>query len=84
MADRQVTGTGKDSNDTITDVCGSFGTVAKDTAVKHIEDNTHVYYVQDSKGRSNVHVVTQSDGSKYLRTDQNGDCEDNLEDLPDC
>ena len=44
----------------------------------------HTYYVQDRWGRrADVHVVLGPTG-KYLRTDPNSTCADNLDTLPNC
>lgn len=84
MADRRVTKTGKDEDGDITELCGTWGTASKADAITHIESGTHTYYVQDSQGRrADVHVV-KGDTGKYLRTDPNSSCSDNLDSLPDC
>ena len=93
MADRRILKTGKDhsktkgSGEVITSVCGLWGEGGKlmrtwkETAVSHIKNRTHTYYVKDSKGnRADVHVYAD----KHLRTDPNSKCEDNLHSLPDC
>ena len=86
MADRRVLSTGKDSDGDITKLCNSnadWSPVYKSTAISDIENGTHTYYVRDGHGRSDIHVVNGATG-KYLRTDPNGYCQDNLDDLPDC
>lgn len=84
MADRRVTGTGKDSNGLITSLCGGWGSVSKSTAIIEIELGTNTYYVQDGQGRrADVTVVNGTTG-KYLRTDPDSTCSDNLDNLPDC
>jgi len=84
MADRRVTRTGKDTNGNITSLCGSWGSVTTATAIREIESGTNTYYVQDGYGRrADVHVVNGASG-KYLRTDPNAICSDNLDNLPDC
>lgn len=43
------------------------------------------YYVEDSQGRkAGLHLVTKEDGTQYLRSDPDGNCDTNLEDLPPC
>ena len=84
MADRRVTSTGKDSNKDITALCGSWGHTGKASAISEIENRLNTYYVQDGYGRrADVHVVNRSTG-KYLRTDPNSSCSDNLDSLPNC
>ena len=82
--DRRVTSTGKDSDGDITALCGSWGRTNKALAIFEIESRVHTYYVQDRLGlRANVLVVEGQRG-KYLRTDPNSLCSDNLDNLPNC
>ena len=86
MTDRRVTGTGKDYQGDITALCGSgsWSRVSKRDAIRHIENRIYTYYVQDRIGRrADVHVVNGQTG-KYLRTDPNSSCSDNLDNLPNC
>lgn len=84
MADRRVTRTGKDAYGDITALCGAWGRTAKAVAIVEIESRLHSYYVQDIYGRrADVHVVNGRTG-KYLRTDPNSSCSDNLDNLPNC
>ena len=84
MADRQVTRTGKDIYGDITALCGRWGRSSKADAIRDIEYRWHTYYVADSYGRrANVQVVNGRTG-KYLRTDPNATCSDNLDNLPNC
>lgn len=85
MADRRVTRTGKDRDGDITSLCGTWGSVTRATAIREIEaPSTNTYYVQDGYGRrADVQVVMGPTG-KYLRTDPNSSCSDNLDNLPDC
>ena len=84
MADRRVTRTGKDSFGDITALCGTWGRASKADAITEIEYGWHTYYVQDVYGRrADVHVVKGVSG-KYLRTDPNPSCSDNLDNLPNC
>ena len=84
MAERRVTRTGKDYDRDITALCGSWGRASKTDAIRHIEFRLHNYYVQDFRGRrADVHVVNGPTG-KYLRTDPNSACSDNLDNLPNC
>ena len=84
MALRQVTRTGKDRDGDITALCGVWGQSSKIRAINEIELRLHTYYVQDNLARrADVHVVNGANG-KYLRTDPNSSCSDNLDNLPDC
>lgn len=84
MADRRVTSTGKDSDGDITSLCGSWGSATKAAAIREIDAGTNTYYVKDGFGRrADVEVVNGTTG-KYLRTDPNSSCSDNLDNLPDC
>ncbi|MEQ8524747.1 DUF3892 domain-containing protein [Gracilimonas sp.] len=87
MADRRVTKSGKDSDGDITSLCNPgqyWSPKGKSSAINEIENNTHTYYVQDSYGRrADIHVVNGVNG-KYLRTDPNSSCTDNLDNIPDC
>ncbi len=84
MAKRNVYRTGKDGDGDITKLCNGsepWSPREKDEAISDIENKTHEYY---SNGETSIHVVEESDGSKYLRTDPNGEKGDNLDNLPDC
>lgn len=86
MADRRVTGTGKDRDGDITKLCNAsvWGSVTKASAIQHIENRTHSYYVQQSgTSRVDVNVVNGPSG-KYLRTDPDPASRNNLDNLPDC
>jgi hypothetical protein len=84
LADRRVKRTGKDSYGDITSLCGDWGSATKATAIRDIEYRVNSYFVQDRYARrADVHVVNGSTG-KYLRTDPNANCSDNLDSLPDC
>lgn len=84
MADRRVTRTGKDTDGDITSLCGAWGSATKATAISDIESRRHTYFVQDVRSRrADVQVVNGTTG-KYLRTDPNSACFDNLDSLPDC
>ena len=81
---RRVTRTGKDSDGDITALCGAWGRTSKADAIREIEIRLYAYYVQDGYGRTaDVHVVNGPTG-KYLRTDPNSSCADNLDNLPNC
>ncbi|MEP1305091.1 MAG: DUF3892 domain-containing protein [Balneola sp.] len=87
MSDRRVTQTSKDNDGDITHLCNPvsyWSPKAKSSAITEIENGTYTYYVQDANGRrADIHVVNGSNG-KYLRTDPNSSCSDNLDNLPDC
>ena len=84
MADRRVTGTGKDLYGDITALCGVWGRSSKATAIVEIETAWHTYFVQDVYGRRAYVRVVNGPTGKYLRTDPNSSCSDNLDNLPDC
>ncbi|MCY4623718.1 MAG: DUF3892 domain-containing protein [Chloroflexi bacterium] len=84
MADLRVTRTGKDIYGDITALCGSGWQVSKSDAIYHIEQRWHTYFVQDPYfRRADVRVINGLTG-KYLRTDPNSSCSDNLDTLPNC
>ena len=84
MAYRQVTHTGKDNFGDITALCGSWGRTIKTDAIRDIEFGLHTYYVQDHYGRRATVRVVNGPTGKYLRTDPNSSCSDNLHSLPNC
>jgi hypothetical protein len=84
MTDRRVTQTSKDSDGDITGLCGSFGSVTTSRAITDIEDKINTYYVQDYLARRADIEVVNGPTRKYLRTDPNSNCSDNLDSLPDC
>ena len=84
MADRRVTGTGKDSSRDITSLCGSWGTTPKVLAIAEIELGTHRYYTHASNGTEADVIVVNGTTEKYLRMDPDKTTADNLADLPDC
>jgi hypothetical protein len=58
--------------------------VTKSSAITDIELKINSYFVQDSQARrADVKVVNGPTG-KYLRTDPDSSCSDNLDSLPDC
>lgn len=84
MADRKVTGTGKDRDGDITSLCGAWGEATKATAISDIESGVHRYFVSGT-GSTEVDInVVNGPTGKYLRTDPDGSPVDNLDDLPDC
>ena len=84
MANRRVTRTGKDRDTDITALCGAWGRTAKAMAIFQIETGTHTYFVQDSYSRTAVVQVVNGRTGKYLRSDPNSSCSDNLDSLPNC
>ncbi len=86
MADRHVTHSGKDEDGDITKLCNpgqQWSPRARQGAIADIETGIHTYYVQSSRGRSDIHVVIGPTG-KYLRTDPDGEAGNNLDELPNC
>lgn len=81
--DRRVTGSGKNWQGDITSLCGTWGTVDKDTAIGHIENRTHRYYVYEQAPAVDV-IVVREGFSKYLRTTPDRSNNNNLDNLPGC
>ena len=84
MADLKVTNTGKDRDGDILSLCGLWGKTWKETAIWEIESGRHRYYVQDSLNRVAIVQVVNGFTRKYLRSDPNSSCSDNLDSLPPC
>ena len=85
MADRRVKRTGKANDGDITSLCGDWGSVTKATAIVEIEPpSTKTYFVRDGYGRRADVIVVRGTTGKYLRTEPNSSCSDNLDNLPDC
>ena len=87
MADRRVTHSGKDRDGDITKLCNPgqyWSPRSKDDAISDIESKVHTYYTQDRYGRRSDVIVVKRGSGKYLRTDPNGQSEDNLDNLPNC
>ena len=83
MLNRRVDGTGKDRSGDITSLCGRFGIVPKETAIRQTNNKTHRYYVQ--KVLPLVYVrVRYRNGRPYLTTDADAYSANNLDNLPDC
>lgn len=87
MADRRVTASGKDNDGDITQLCNgdfTWSPKSKTDAISEIENKTHTYYVKDDQGRrADVHVAG-SWPNKYLRTDPDSSCSNNLDNLKKC
>lgn len=81
--DRRVTGSEKNREGDITGLCGDWGEVDKATAVRHIENKTHRYFVREQTPEVDVRVVTEG-STKYLRTTADSSSKNNLDNLPDC
>jgi len=65
-------------------LCGWWGRAAKVDAIRDFESGWDSYYVQYHYGRRvDVRVVNGQTG-KYLRTNPNSLCSDNLDSLPNC
>lgn len=50
--------------------------------VRDIENKTATYYVQEQTPRAEVHVVTEYNGKKYIRTNADRTSKNNLDNLP--
>ncbi|MFW6067874.1 MAG: DUF3892 domain-containing protein [Myxococcota bacterium] len=83
MSQRQVLRTGKDRDGDIIRLCGATFTVPKQTAVRHIRDRVHRYYVNVRGAQVDVVVRTRG-GKPYLTTDPDGTKRNNLAELPPC
>ena len=85
---RYVHATGKDQDGDITALCNSgqsWSPRSKWNAIADIEGGLHEYWVPWAKlPETKIHVVTRSNGTKYLRTDRDSTTRNNLDDLPDC
>jgi hypothetical protein len=81
--DRKVTGSGKNPQGDITGLCGSWGSVSAASAIAHIENGTHRYYVEVESPAVMVRVVSEGT-TKYLRTAADSSGKNNLDNLPDC
>jgi hypothetical protein len=81
MADRQVTATTK-AGGQITAVAGAWGVRSRAAATIDIQNHAHTYYVLDGSTRLQVMIVKSDDG-RVLRTSEDLDAPDPLNDLPD-
>jgi hypothetical protein len=69
MANRKVTGTGKDSSGDITSLCGPWGTQSKHVAIIEIELGTHRYYTHAANGtEADIQVVDGATASISVPT----------------
>jgi len=84
MADRLVTGTGKDDSGDITSLCGVWGERTKTEAILDIEIGLHRYYTSGPGGTEADVVVVNGDSGKYVRTEPDLSKADDLQSLPDC
>lgn len=84
MATQRVTRSGKDNDGDITSLCGAWGSVTKDRAIREIDGRPGTYFVEDRYGRRADVIVVDRATVKYLRTAPNAVCSDNLDNLPDC
>lgn len=87
MANREVTGTRKDSDGDIVALCNSnaiWSTKLKSMAILEIEEDIHRYFIKIDNKEVEIHVVNDRLKGKYLRTDPAKTVKNNLDDLPDC
>lgn len=84
MAQLQVSRSAKSWDGDIIALCGGWGRSDKHTAIRDIEFGWNSYYVQDFLGNTANVLVVNGPSGKYLRTDPNSSCYDNLNNLPDC
>lgn len=83
---KRVTRTEKDGDGDIMALCGAWGRTPKVTAIREIDAQSQPspYYVQDDYSRRADVLVVDGPTGKYLRSDPNSSCTDNLDNLPDC
>ena len=62
--------------------CENYAVFSVDEVIHNIENNRYDYYVQERTPKTDVHVVSEEDGSKYIRTDADATDKNNLENLP--
>ena len=62
--------------------CDNYLVFSIDEVIHNIENNRYDYYVQERTPKADVHVVSEEDGSKYIRTDADATDKNNLENLP--
>ena len=88
MADRRVTATGKKRDGDITKLCNHsewWSPRSKENAISDINNGWHNYYVQwGPNERTDIEVKEISVSEKYLRTNRENNCLNDLNDLPDC
>ena len=82
--ERRVNATRKDRDGDIIALCGGWESVWKAQAIIHIDSRLYRYFVQDGFGRQADVIVVNGPYGKYLRTDPNSSCSDNLDNLPNC
>jgi hypothetical protein len=84
---RQVTcATKKDKGDIherISAIGGAWGTVSEDKAISEVQADPTAYFV--NKGGHTVYlIVSTRNGRRYLKTQNDGENENNLLSLPNC
>ena len=87
MASRRVRRTGKDRDGDITALCdggGDWGRVSKADAIRHLDNETHTYYVNEDGSRVGVGVIREPGKAPFLRTTADKTSKNNLENLPNC
>ena len=71
------------NNNKITDVKSELNTeFSVRSVILLIENGECSFYVQERTPKADVHVVTEEDGTKYIRTDADKTDKNNLENLP--
>lgn len=89
MESREVTHTGKDDEQVITELCNptsEWKSVSTGEAIKQIDDRTHKYFVAAGDQEVVIQVIDDEAKleGKYLRTVRDETETNNLDDLPDC
>ena len=85
MIDWQITHIRRNSDNKKIEVvkCNNAFTHTVRNVIYNIEHNVYQYYVQERSPKADVHVVKESDGTKYIRTDADVTDKNNLENLPE-
>ena len=78
----RITHVRKDAYDDITAVRLFSGTVETVPEVVRYIEQGYKYYVQEVPPPADVHVVTLTNGKKYIRTDADRSSRNNLDNLP--
>jgi len=87
MADREVTHTGKDDDGDITELCNpdeDWSPLSKFDAIMEIKLDLNRYYVNVEGNEVDIHVVGETNETRYLRTNWDDTEINNLDELPIC
>lgn len=84
MQQLQVTKVRKALDGDISMLCGPWGHTNKVTAIREIELRQVRYFVSDARGRTADVIVVNSVHGKYLKTNPDQSCGNNLDSLSAC